>query len=210
MDAPADLSFADHPDADMQPVAFRVIEGSPFDEKSTAKFIAAGDVTKEVSIGEALYSASQVNEILKRGQQVVDGLRDRIEGAVIAASETQPTHKHRCTMIMAALGYDYGDPDWMMPGELRRLDAALARVAELETAIEEKAIGQEEAARLLGLSADLRNHAVTFEAEFEEKAPWCVFSLRNRAVLSSHSTRWDAIRAAAKIEAEAEEKEERL
>jgi hypothetical protein len=151
---------------------------------------------------EALYTATQVGEMRRSDVEALEGLQEQIENAVMAASETQPTHKHRCVRIMAALGYDYGDPDWLMPSDVRRLDAALARMAELEAALEERAMGQEEAARLLGIEQDLRAHAVSFEPIHEEDTPWRVRSLERRLSVSSHATRWDAIRAAAQADAE--------
>lgn len=149
---------------------------------------------------EALYTAGQVDEMRRSDVAALEELQEKIENAVMAASETQPTHKHRCVRIMGALGYDYGDPDWLTPGDVRRLDAALARVAELEGALEEKAMGQDDAARLLGVEHELRAHAVSFEPILGEDAPWRVRSLERRTSVSSHPTRWAAIRAAAKAD----------
>ncbi|WP_327210724.1 hypothetical protein [Rhizobium leguminosarum] len=149
---------------------------------------------------EPLYTAAQVDEMRRSDVAALEELQEKIENAVMAASETQPTHKHRCVRIMGALGYDYGDPDWLTPGDVRRLDAALARVAELEGALEEKAMGQDDAARLLGVEHELRAHAVSFEPMLGEDAPWRVRSLVRRTSVSSHPTRWAAIRAAAKAD----------
>ena len=59
-------------------------------------------------------------------------LRERIDNAAQASAETQPDWKHRCFRIMSALGFDYGDPDWVMPDERKRIDAALARAETAE------------------------------------------------------------------------------
>lgn len=59
-------------------------------------------------------------------------LRDCIENAQQAASETQPDWKHRCYMIMGSLGFDYGDPDFVMPDEQKRIDLAVARAETAE------------------------------------------------------------------------------
>lgn len=134
--------------------------------------------------------------------RAADKLRERIDSALAAASETHPSWKHRCTTIMAALGYDFGDPDWIMPGELRRLDAALARVAELEGLLGVKVLGQDEVARLLGLECDLDHVEVVFDVMFGEEFPWCVRDVDSGFRHSSHATRWDAIAAAAAKEAE--------
>lgn len=66
----------------------------------------------------------------------IQQLQAKIEGATIAASETQPTWHHRCNKIMAALGYDYGDADWMMPDEKRRLIDAEEDIERLRAALE--------------------------------------------------------------------------
>ncbi|MHA6346382.1 hypothetical protein [Roseivivax sp. CAU 1761] len=55
---------------------------------------------------------------------------DCIEQALIAAAETQPSWKHRCHAILAALGSDFGDPDWEMPEEARRKDMLIAALIE--------------------------------------------------------------------------------
>lgn len=148
---------------------------------------------------EALFSASQI-AALRADLARLSDLEERIESAHMAASETQPSWKHRCHAILGALGADYGDPDWMMPGERRKLEAALARVAELEQRLQEKAMGQEEVERLLGLEKDLRVCAVVFETVFGEDGAWHVRSIGAYELISSHATRWDAIAAAAEFE----------
>jgi hypothetical protein len=45
-----------------------------------------------------------------------------IENAHMAATDTQPTWKHRCYYIMEALGADYGDPDWVMPDDRKEVE----------------------------------------------------------------------------------------
>lgn len=52
---------------------------------------------------------------------------ERIENAQMAASETQPSWKHRCYAIMGALGLDYGDPDWEMPDDRKRSQERLVQ-----------------------------------------------------------------------------------
>jgi hypothetical protein len=64
----------------------------------------------------------------------IAALKERIEEAQQRAAETQDSWKHRCYAIMGALGLDYGDPDWVMPDEKRKLDA---RIAELEGELDE-------------------------------------------------------------------------
>lgn len=153
---------------------------------------------------EALFTASQVEEMRRADSEALSELRSMIENAVQAASETQPSHKHRCVMIMAALGYDYGDADWLMPGDLRRLDAARARVAELETHLEFRSMEPDEGARLLGLEADLQKFQVSFEPLSEgEERPWVVRRVGASfcRLMPSYPTRWAAIRAAAQAEA---------
>lgn len=156
---------------------------------------------------EALFTASQVEEMRRSDAEELIELRGMIKNAVQAASETQPSHKHRCVMIMAALGYDYGDADWLMPGDLRRLDAARARIAELETLLELRSMEPDEAARLLGLEEGLAKFQVSFEplAEGEER-PWVVRRVGASfcRLMPSYATRWAAIRAAALAEAEEE------
>jgi hypothetical protein len=188
--------------SDIRTTAYRIL---PSDRVVGFLMGPKADVASWESLGETvepLYTATQINELRRDDALELEDFRQKIESAVMAASETQPTHKHRCVQIMGALGYDYGDPDWLTPGELRRLDAALARVAELEALLQKKAIGQDEAARLLGVERELRLHVVTFEGSFDESAPWCVQSLAHRSIVSWHATRWDAIRVAAKAEAE--------
>lgn len=51
-------------------------------------------------------------------------LEEKIENANQAASETQPDWRHRCYRILSALGFDYGDPDFMMPDEVKKLKTA--------------------------------------------------------------------------------------
>ncbi|EPX83941.1 hypothetical protein [Salipiger mucosus] len=50
----------------------------------------------------------------------ISELEESIENALQAASETQPSWKHRCHAILNALGYNFGDPDWEMPDEARQ------------------------------------------------------------------------------------------
>lgn len=152
---------------------------------------------------EELFSASQIEAIRGDTARLAD-LEERIENAHMAASETQPSWKHRCYAILGALGADYGDPDWIMPGERRKLDAALARVAELEGKLQEKVMGQDEVERLLGLEKDLRHCAVVFETTFGEDGGWHVRSIGSYDFISTHATRWDAISAAARFDGRAE------
>jgi hypothetical protein len=149
---------------------------------------------------EDVYAASHVASIRSADCSRIEELEEQIENAQIAASETQPSWKHRCHMILGALGLDYGDPDWMIPGDRKKLEAALARVAELEERLQEKALGQDEMERLLGLENDLRGCAVVFDTVFGEDGAWHVRSVGSFAMISSHSTRWDAIAAAAKFD----------
>jgi hypothetical protein len=153
---------------------------------------------------EDVYTASQVASIRSADRSRIAELEEQIENAQIAASETQPSWKHRCHMILGALGLDYGDPDWIMPGDRKKLDAALARVAELEERLQEKSMGQDEVERLLGLERDLRHCAVVFETALGEDGAWHVRSVGSFAMISAHSTRWDAIAAAAKFDCEAD------
>ncbi|MNU30501.1 hypothetical protein D3C71_190010 [compost metagenome] len=152
---------------------------------------------------EELFSASQI-EVIRGDLARLADLEARIENAHMAASETQPSWKHRCYAILGALGADYGDPDWIMPGERRKLEAALARVAELEGKLQEKAMGQDEVERLLGLEKDLRHCAVVFETAFGEDGGWHVRSIGSYGLISTHVTRWDAISAAALFDCKAE------
>lgn len=152
---------------------------------------------------EELFSASQI-EAVRADLARLGDLEQRIENAHMAASETQPSWKHRCHAILGALGADYGDPDWMMPGERRKLDAALARVAELEERLQEKSMGQDEVERLLGLERDLRHCAVVFETALGEDGGWHVRLIGSYSLISSHATRWDAISAAAEFDCQAE------
>lgn len=39
-------------------------------------------------------------------------------------SETQPTWKHRCYRMAAALGIECGEPDWLMPDDRNKLKEA--------------------------------------------------------------------------------------
>lgn len=68
-----------------------------------------------------------------RLKERLEELEAKIENATYAASETQPTWHHRCNKIMAALGYDYGDANWMMPDEKRRLADAEADIFRLKS-----------------------------------------------------------------------------
>lgn len=167
------------------------------DAANAAAWRARGETVEE------LFSASQVAAIRADLARLTD-LEEQIENAQIAASETQPSWKHRCHMILGALGLDYGDPDWIMPGDRKKLEAALARVAELEERLQEKALGQDEMERLLGLEKDLRGCAGVFDTVFGEDGAWHVRSVGSFAMISAHSTRWDAIAAAAKFDCQAD------
>lgn len=109
-------------------------------------------------------------------------LEKLIDKAQIAASETQPSWKHRCYAILAALGLDYGDPDWEMPDEQRRREAAEARVAELEraliadrTRVEELGRDWEAAeARATALAAEVERYRIALDVtrmQLESIAP---------------------------------------
>ena len=67
---------------------------------------------------------------IERLQSRVDELENNIENACLAAAETQPSWKHRCYQILDALGFDYGDPDCVMPDDRKR-------ISELEAALRE-------------------------------------------------------------------------
>ena len=126
-------------------------------------------------------------------------LEEMLENAAIAAADTSPSWKHRCYSIMGALGFDYGDPDWLMPGERRRLDAALARISELEDMLAERSLPLEEIERLLDVEQSLERHHVGYDGSF----PPLVWYVRSNdtptvpgRVLSSHPTRWAALSSA--------------
>lgn len=93
-------------------------------------------------------------------------LEESIEDAHQAASETQPSWKHRCYAIMAALGVDYGDPDWMMPDEHKALTA---RVKELEAALEWYADSAHYRTRV-DPYGDGRNYPAMVQLDYGEKA----------------------------------------
>jgi hypothetical protein len=167
------------------------------DASNAAAWRARGETVDD------LFTSSQVSAMQADLARLAD-LEESIENAHIAASETQPSWKHRCHAILGALGADYGDPDWMMPGDRRKLDAALARVAELEDKLQAKAMGQDEVERLLGLERDLRDCAVVFDTVRGEDGGWHVRSIGSFQMISSHASRWDAIAAAAKFECQTE------
>jgi hypothetical protein len=178
-------------------------------ENVVRRFLTDGDVAAawlgRGEVVEEVFTAAQVASIRAADLERIEELEAQIENAHMAAAETQPSWKHRCHVILAALGADYGDPDWIMPGDLRKLDAALARVAELQERLQEKALGQDKVERLLGLERDLRTCTVVFETAFGEDGGWHVRSLGSFKIISSHATRWDAIASAAEYERDAEE-----
>lgn len=45
----------------------------------------------------------------------IENIAERVDSFSMAAAETQPSWEHRCHAMGAALGYDYGDVDWIMP-----------------------------------------------------------------------------------------------
>lgn len=53
------------------------------------------------------------------------GLVEMLERANEEACDTQRSWKHRCYQIMSALGADYGDPDWVMPDDQKKIDHLL-------------------------------------------------------------------------------------
>jgi hypothetical protein len=65
----------------------------------------------------------------------IEQIEERIDNATMAATETQPSWKHRCYSIMAALGVDCGDPDWLMPDERKKLAEAEAEIERLRKAL---------------------------------------------------------------------------
>jgi chromosome segregation ATPase len=65
----------------------------------------------------------------------VERLRESIDNAQQAASETHPSWKNRCYSILRALGIDCGDPDWMMPDDLKKLELAEAENERLRAAL---------------------------------------------------------------------------
>ncbi len=153
---------------------------------------------------DEVFTSAQVEVMRADDFARISELEESIASAHLAASETQPSWKHRCHAILGALGADYGDPDWMMPGDRRKLEAALARVAELEERLQEKTMGQDEVERLLGLEKELRHCAVVFETAFGEDGGWHVRLIGSYRLISAHATRWDAISAAAQFDCQAE------
>lgn len=62
---------------------------------------------------------------------IIAGYFTSIENAQYAASETQPSWKHRCNAIMSALGFDYGDPDFELPDVANAKDLEIERLRSL-------------------------------------------------------------------------------
>jgi len=113
------------------------------DNRAAAFWAESGEKVEE------LFTASQVASLRVSDLARIEELEGQISDASVAASETAPSWKHRCHRIMDALGFDYGDPDWLMPGDRRKLEAALARVSELDERLAGEALSQEEVERLL-------------------------------------------------------------
>ncbi|NTF17276.1 hypothetical protein G6L37_02370 [Agrobacterium rubi] len=149
---------------------------------------------------QVLFTADEVEALRAVDRSRISELEESIENASIAAAETSPSWKHRCHDIMGALGIDYGDPDWLMPRDRRRLEAALARVEELETLLGEKSMSQDEVERLLDAEQALERHRVEYDGSLSPDI-WHVRSIWSTegggTMLSAHPTRWAAIAAAA-------------
>ncbi|MCK1447998.1 hypothetical protein IVB43_37185 [Bradyrhizobium sp. 48] len=100
--------------------------------------VTADERQKEMGLGYVTAERTDLaREIASFTASVEGSAVERIDNASQAASETQPSWKHRCFRIMGALGLDYGDPDWVIPDEQKKLDVAEARIAELETKLAE-------------------------------------------------------------------------
>lgn len=154
-------------------------------------FIEAGETV------EPVYTASQVEVARSKDAAEIARWAEALDEATTAASETQPSWKHRCVAIMGALGMDFGDPDWMLPGDRHRLEAALARVAQLEELLQEKAMSQPEMELFVEAERELVGHSVVYYPHDEDI--WQVWRISESpaAWVGSHRTRWDAIAAAA-------------
>lgn len=70
------------------------------------------------------YSAWPIIKRAEDAENELVTLNENIENAEYACTDTQPTWKHRCYKIMEALGFNYGDPDWLMPDDRNKLEAA--------------------------------------------------------------------------------------
>lgn len=145
------------------------------------------------------FTSDEVDALRAADAVRISELEQRIESASIAASETAPSWKHRCHRILGALGFDYGDPDWLMPGDRRRLEAALTRIAELEEKLHEREMPLGEIERLLDAEQALERHHVGHDGSFLPDV-WYVRSndtpQKLGVRLSAHPTRWEAIAAA--------------
>lgn len=98
------------------------------------KYVVTADA-RQTAMGLGYITAERTDlarEITRFTASVESSVVERIENASQAAAETQPSWKHRCYAIMSALGFDYGDPDWVMPDEQKKLEVAEVRVAYLE------------------------------------------------------------------------------
>lgn len=52
----------------------------------------------------------------------IDDMEDKLENFTYAFSETVPDWKTRCYRMGSALGYDFGDPDWLLPDQRNKYD----------------------------------------------------------------------------------------
>lgn len=145
------------------------------------------------------FTAEEVAALRAGDRARIEELEAMIDNAAMAAAETSPSWKHRCYSIMGELGLDYGDPDWLMPGERRKLDAALARISDLENLVAEQAMPIEEIERLLDAEQDLERHFVAYDGLLHPDV-WvaCTRGSKEHRTreLSRHPTRWLAIEAA--------------
>lgn len=164
----------------------------------TSLMSLGADIDAFRSAGEAvepIYTAAQIEQLRQHDRTLLALLQESVDAAAQAASETRPSWKHRCYSIMSALGLDYGDPDWLMPDERKKLVAALSRVADLEAALHAKDIGQDEVERLIDAERSLVGHVVYYYPH--DEAIWQVWKgIPGQVRLSSHRTRWEAIATA--------------
>ncbi len=108
---------------------------------------------------------------------LVEELQENIDNAHQAACETQRSWKHRCHAVLAALGLDFGDPDFEIPDELEVKTAASPEIKELVKRLREQVYptvsGYDESDKVLEAADALQSQAARIkELEVDGDAQW--------------------------------------
>jgi hypothetical protein len=85
-------------------------------------------INVDALLDTAEYSVTLEGEIVNQDNKEIGICLEQFENFTYAFSETAPDWKTRCYRMGNAFGFDFGDPDWLIPDQRRKLEIAENRL----------------------------------------------------------------------------------